>query len=278
MELERTYTDVVYAAKKDVAQQMGYHLIEPVWKQILQYRHQWMIQFDDVEVCLCPGIIRKMMTLNECLFQIHEVDTEVFESLIQTESGKWMMHHLLKTEGSFEARVHQLCLLYQQDEFIILHVHQQCPYALIFVLWCFKNYGHSEFGVLLLMLKLKCNGMVVLLSLMKAADLDIEKQQDMTYAFDVCLRNWISKAQQILLSYSYKTKDENLNYLYPQLKKYQIQFYLDHHVPGHYYTIEQFIRYSDVCYETGRCAMEQLVSLGFYTKMKQGKKFVYTAR
>ena len=102
--------------------------------------------------------------------------------------------------------------------------------------------------------------------------------QDMTYAFDTHLKNWISKGQQILCLYSYKTNDEDLNYLYPQLKNHQIQFYLDHHTPGHYYTIEQFVRYSDVCYETGRTAMEQLVSLGFYAKMKQGKKFVYTAR
>ncbi len=278
MELERTYTDVVYATKKEVVQQIGYHLIEPVWKQILQYRHQWTIQFHDVEVCLCPGILKKMMTLNECLFQLHEVHSEGLESLIQTETGKWMMHHFLKTEGLFEARLHQLCLLYQCDESNIVNIHQQCPYALIFVLWCFMCFGQSEFGILLVLLKLKCAGMSALLGLMDATDFNVEKQQDMTYVLDASLKKWISKAQKILLSCSYKTKDEDLSCLYPQLKKYQIKFYQDHHVPGHYYTIEQFIRYCDVCYETGRTAMEELVSLGFYAKMKQGKKFLYTAR
>ena len=278
MELERTYTDVVYAAKRDVAIQMGYHLIEPVWKQILQYRQQWMVQIDDVEVCLCPGILKKMMTLDECLFQLHDTSVDELENLIETESGKWMMHHLLKTEGTFETRLHQLCLLYQSDESKIIKVNQQCPYVLVFVLWCFITYGQSEFGILLILLRLKCAGMSTLLSVVDSSDFIAEKQQDMTYVLDTCLKKWISKAQKNLFSCSYKPYDEDLSYMYPQLKKYQIEFYLDHHTPGYYYTIEQFIRHCGVCYETGRTAMEQLVSLGFYAKMKQGKKFVYTAR
>ena len=74
MELERTYTDVVYATKKDVAIQMGYHLIEPVWKQILQYRQQWMVQIDDVEVCLCPGILKKIIQLKGLLYSVNPDD------------------------------------------------------------------------------------------------------------------------------------------------------------------------------------------------------------
>ena len=277
MELEKLYTDVSYASKKEVADKMGVHLIEPVWKQIVQYRHQWMVQLNDVEICLCPGIMKMMMTLNELLFQINEVELDALYPVVLTETGKWMMHHFLKTEGSFEARLHQLCLLYHQDEQSILEVHQRCSYALLFVLWCFLSYGQSEFGVLLVILKLKCTGMSVLLSLLEVSDFSVHKQQDMTYCFDACLKRWVTKAQKSVLSYSYEKHDEHLVYLYPQLKKHQIQFYLEHHAPGHYYTIEQFIEYSDVCYETGRTALEQLVALGFYTKLKQGKKFVYTA-
>ena len=278
MQLESTYTDIVYATKKEVAQQMGYHLIEPVWKQILQYRQQWMVQIDDVEVCLCPGILKQMMTLGESLFQLHQVHAEKLEPLIMSETGKWLMHHFLKTEGQFEARLHQLCLLYQQDERRISDVHQHCPYVLIFILWCFLNYGQSEFGVVLVILKLKCAGMSALIHLLEVSDFSVYKQQDMTYALAERLKCWISKAQQTLVFSCDDKKDEDLMYLYPQLKKHQIQFYLEHHAPGHYYTIEQFIEYSDVCYETGRTAMEQFVHLGLYQKMKQGKKFVYTAR
>ena len=276
MELEREYTDVVYASKKEVAVKMGYHLIEPVWSQILKYRNQYMIQIDDVEICLCPGILNKMIQLNELMFQIQSVRIDHLDVLVHSEKGKWMLHHLLKTEGSFESRLHQLCLLYQMDENLILR-HHSIPYALIFVLWAIMMHGDSEFGVLLLVLKLKCCGMCVLLHLLESSDFHVLKQQDMTYVLDSLLRRWIAKGQQCALSIQFEDRSDII-YLYPQLKKHQIDFYQNHHTPGYYYTIEQFVQYCDVCYETGRSSLDQLVSLGFYEKMKQGKKFVYTAR
>ena len=268
---------IIYPSKKEVAQKMGYHLIEPIWKQILMYRSNWMEQVDDVEVCLCPGILKKMLQLNEFLFQMNYVELNPFETRVESETGKWMMSLILKTEGVFESRLHQLCLLYQMNENELYKVHQKCSSALIFVLWSLMKYGGSEFGCLLVLLKLKTSGMTSLLNLMEASDLSVDWNDDMTYILDHLLNCWIKRGQKRILMNNH---DElcDLMYQYPQLKKHQIEFYLNHHTPGYYYTIEQFIQYCDVCYETGRSALQQLVSLGFYQKIKQGKKFVYTAR
>ena len=166
MELQKQYTDVVYATKKRVSEQMGSHLIEPVWKQIELYRSQYMISFGDVELCLCPGILKKIIQLKGLLYSVN-LDGFSLEELIESENGKWLLHHFLNTDSSFEQRLAQLCLLYHENEAYILHVHQQCPSILSFVLWCMHNYGCCEFGILLLVLKCTTSKIYGLLALIE---------------------------------------------------------------------------------------------------------------
>lgn len=69
---------------------------------------------------------------------------------------------------------------------------------------------------------------------------------------------------------------EELLALYPTCNEKQMNFYLQCASKNHYYTISQYQKMNHVSYETARKAMEHLVELGFYRKLKVGKKFVFT--
>lgn len=69
---------------------------------------------------------------------------------------------------------------------------------------------------------------------------------------------------------------EELLALYPTCNKKQIYFYTKCAKKNHYYTISQYMEMNHVSYETARKAMEHLVKLNFYRKIKIGKKFVFT--
>lgn len=63
---------------------------------------------------------------------------------------------------------------------------------------------------------------------------------------------------------------------YPTCSKKQMLFYKKCAKKNHYYTIAQYMEMNNVSYETARKAMEHLVELKFYRKIKVGKKFVFT--
>ena len=105
----------------------------------------------------------------------------------------------------------------------------------------------------------------------------MQAERDGTYALQKMITLLESRIQKLPMDSEAIPLDlTSLRYQYPQLRDYQIRFYLEHSVKGYFYTLEQFVAFSGVCYETARCAMEQLVSLHFYDKLKQGRKFVYT--
>ncbi|NCC55397.1 MAG: hypothetical protein EOM11_07955 [Erysipelotrichia bacterium] len=69
---------------------------------------------------------------------------------------------------------------------------------------------------------------------------------------------------------------EELLSLYPTCNVKQMTFYLQCSQKNHFYTIAQYMKMHQVSYETARKAMEQLVELKFYHKIKIGKKYVFT--
>lgn len=69
---------------------------------------------------------------------------------------------------------------------------------------------------------------------------------------------------------------EELLTQYPTCSKKQMLFYTKCAKKNHYYTIAQYMEMNNVSYETARKAMEHLVKLKFYRKIKVGKKFVFT--
>ena len=278
MNLEKEYTDVRYLSKQEVADEVGRHLVDPVWQQICAYRKEFAVSVCDVEFCLCPGILWKLLQFQEMLLSNRKMEYD--SSLLCTYDYAWLFHHYLKSKGDIHKRVHDLCILFQSSEEIqIISVINLSVPAVCKVIWVLIHFQHTDFQILLCALICHDAGMDFLIQLLKHEDFMATCQKDATYVLASCLDEWM---KQIYLD-ELKEKEcpvdyDTLLHLYPQLKKYQIQFYLDHHEPGFYYTIEQFIAYSDVCYETGRCALKQMVDLGFYQMLKQGKKFLYTVR
>ena len=85
---------------------------------------------------------------------------------------------------------------------------------------------------------------------------------------------WIK--EQLYKEVEVIVNDQRLIEYYPFLHKEQVSFYLEHREIYCFYTIQQYMKYNNVCYETSRMHLEQLVCLGWYVKKKVGKKFVYS--
>ena len=61
----------------------------------------------------------------------------------------------------------------------------------------------------------------------------------------------------------------------PNLSMREARFYVAHNDDSEAYTIQDFIKYTNSSYETGRNSMDHLVEEGYYIKEKKGKKYVY---
>ena len=281
MNFVKEMTDELYAAKSQVAKEAGLHLVEPLWHQIQQYRSEFMARVGDVDFCLCPGILRLMLKCHELLCLMDAPDSTLIEQSLTQNDSLWLFQKMYKTEGSLNQRVVEICRFYGQGsekEWQELMSEQASVFCLFVCL--IQKAGNTDFTKGMSALMLKHTGMEALLNVLRKEDFEIQVQKDGTYALSDLLRAWIFRLSQMTLKSQEKTSldFDEMMIRYPQLKEYQIQFYLDHHEAGCYYTIEQFAKCCKVCHETGRCALNQLVKLGFYEVQKQGKKFVYTAR
>lgn len=98
----------------------------------------------------------------------------------------------------------------------------------------------------------------------------LDVKEDVVGNFLSWIKRQLSKEVEVIVD------DQRLLEYYPFLHKKQVSFYLEHRESYCYYTIQQYMKYNDVCYETGRMHLEQLVRLGWYVKKKVGKKFVYS--
>jgi hypothetical protein len=82
--------------------------------------------------------------------------------------------------------------------------------------------------------------------------------------------NMLSKREQNLTAQEILRKK-------PELSMKQALFYVNHSESGKSYTINDFKSFNDTSYETSRYSMDNLVKIGYYNKIKIGKKFVYNA-
>lgn len=70
--------------------------------------------------------------------------------------------------------------------------------------------------------------------------------------------------------------EEELLHRFPQFSRQQISFFAAHRDLGCYYSIREYARHAQVCYETARQAMEQFTACRWYYRRKVGKRFLYS--
>ena len=70
--------------------------------------------------------------------------------------------------------------------------------------------------------------------------------------------------------------EEELLHRFPQFSRQQISFFAAHRDLGCYYSIQEYARHAQVCYETARQAMEQFTACRWYYRRKVGKRFLYS--
>ncbi len=85
-------------------------------------------------------------------------------------------------------------------------------------------------------------------------------------------------SKKVVSSYrdDYRYDVETLLLRYPQLRKKQVEYYLKYCDKQSYVTIKHYQQYCQVSYESARKQMDDLLLLGFYTKLKVGKRYVFT--
>lgn len=289
-ELAYRYTEERYCTKHEVSKHLSVSMIDPVWEQIEQYRSPYFVSYsikEPLKFCLCHTILLRILKLHENKQGFFKKEVLTIESLKQLfnnqadEQALWMVYHWHQLHRDFgemlqEAFQHYLGYIDLRWKNFLMDpdILMECKWIMLF-----NQCDNPQLArVLLLALGLHhdCLAWMDILTV----PLPLAAKKEGTYALQVLL----DVLEKQLEASRYQAKSEitlsyqQLVFEYPQLRDYQIRFFLEHNTKGYFYTIEQFIEASGVCYETARCALEQLVSLQFYDKMKQGKKFVYTRR
>jgi len=286
-ELTIRYTEERYCTRKEVSEDLCVSMIDPIWKEINQYRNYYRYTakgIKKVSFCLCAGILKKIVYIQTLLYrrqQIISVSDLVQELFLKDEQEKitWLILHWKNANQSIAEKFEEIYLLFPgvnkrqiMDYFMDERLPVFCRWVALMMLVENRNIA------LVFCVALCAEEMYEIIIQVKDLLLNIHYEEDGTYALQSILDELIHHQIQVHDSINSSFNFDQLVFQYPQLKEYQIHFYVNHHTIGHYYTLNQFSQWCDVCYETARCAMEQLVELNFYTRHKIGKKFVYTPK
>lgn len=289
-------SEMAYYTKKDLAQYLNISMIDQVWKDIEVYRSYFKIHdscMKENEYVVLNGYVsKKMMILMEKMLMLPEKEGQndflinwIRES-IQDEKEIFLCLDFLKEcqmkNLSYSTCREHLKMFFFEEKDCDFYLQRSCP----FMIRLNALLGNEELTPIqkvaltgIIFKQVNCEKFLAYLdpdSFIK----EYSKEEDQTYnllalikSFNQILNKKLIKGEEVALN---KQGLETLIYRYPMLPKAAVSFYAKHNQPGHYYTISQYIEENQVCYETGRQAMEQLVHYRFYQKTKVGKKFVYS--
>lgn len=302
-ETAKKYSEQAYYSKADVEKELDHYLVEPMWHEICQYRSLFQKEFPIHEkktyIVYNRYVVDAIARTQECMirymrnhwneplhdldyFWLREEEVWIFQSFItqmetnQTYIHKHMFLHILeqmdlqkqvsmlsrkKLMDEQENLLHQLFLLSMEQD-------KRCAFILMYpILRCHEALSLGQ-----------------ILKMEEFCDLYDKKSRelDVTGSFlsflahirlklsnDMVLLN--ADAEKNVLQMQYQELIER----YPMLQKEQIRFFIEHRTHHHYYTLQDYMKFHGVCYETARYSMEKLVELHWYQKQKMGKKFVY---
>lgn len=301
-ETARKYSELKYYSKKELSELMDYYVLEPVWKEIETYRSffRYELYFYEKTYYLTqnPLVINKLLHVQEQLYQYalhHQKNTiNIEENFLSENEKEALQRYLLQTKINTllpEKEIYHRCIhLFQLqydcklDVITILSDHN-LPFLIKLFLLIYMTPRKVSY-ILQFPLCIQ-NGCLPCINILPIEECihkieKMEKNSDLTYQF-LCLLDTIQLKLfdiMVLLKSSNQQKlttmhVKDLRERFPMLRKEQIDFYVAHRECNHYYTIQNYMHFCNVCYETARYSLEHLVQEQWYKKQKMGKKFVY---
>ncbi|MEF9967007.1 MAG: hypothetical protein RR766_00740 [Longicatena sp.] len=300
LEMIKKYSEDVYYRKSDLAKELEPNIASVVWEEVKKDRKQYFQEYSFLDYKI--GIVWNRLVTSELLkvqqscyrcLQMHSNFTfYIPKSMKEEDKQKWM---ILVHQQSYtrmytqEWFYHALCIFEIEKKvdntlFAFLLNDEISIFLKIFVT---GGYLRERDSLLINNLLFLYYGLHGIEHIVENVKIDIEsgcisENNDKTYYFlQYLMKIWLIISDIMVSLYRYK-KNDSINYTYeelieryPQLTKEQLYFYHTHHESEHYYTINNYMRACNVCYETARYSLDKLVEECWYQKQKMGKKFVY---
>lgn len=280
LETTKKYSEEAYWDKRKLREELEPYPVDPVWEEIQKYRNIFRVDYplDDGKVYLVWNrfTITKLLECMQVIEQYrpHEVtNVPVPEVLLGLTSAPysgqemrlWLQHATERLDNVLSACM--LELLCNPREPVLVKVFFLTLYS----------YDEDYIRMVLTM-----NGYDKLWDMVKELKVSNQEDKDKTSLFHSFLRELQLKITDRMVSLKNSMKEDVrhasasiLSKCYPNCTTEQIHFYVEHRTLHHYYTIKDYMVYCQVCHETARTALEQLVQMKWYQKQKLGKKFVY---
>ena len=291
----RKYTDEKYLNKIEISNKMSAMLVESTWQQISDYRSTFFYEVKLVQhqkFCLCKGISYKILKMRELISQLNYYDnynlanTELFIAKYNnSEKLRYMLKRWQNSEILLKEMIHELCIEFDyslENNIIEVLLDDNIidEFKWVNIFYSFKD--RFIFAYLIFCALCISKGNAIILSFFDLSYFNTVFGEDGTYALQYFVQHLHRDASKAILKYrsieNSKKDFHQIIFKYPQLRPYQIEFYLNHRTSGYFYTIEMFITNTKVCYETARNSLDMLVQLGFYDKIKTGKKYIYSIK
>lgn len=302
-ETAKKYSETTYYRKIDLEQEMEHYLVEPLWHEISQYRSFFRQEFSllgkKTYLIRNPHVNDLMAQTQERWIQwllAHQEEPHSKVDLFWLKEEEQLRFSSLLVKLRYDKGMNPTQLF--QDCFDLFHLEKEVAYEIR----SFLQDPIQNILLKLFLLCMECNKRVAtllyyptlyihhslpisnlcsvenLIDEMDRAIIDLDVTSNFLSLLSL-LRLKLSDEMVLLnvrdqtssLSMDMKTLFEQ----YPMLQKESIRFYVNHRKLHHYYTLQDYMSFCTVCYETARYSMEKLVELKWYQKQKIGKKFVY---
>lgn len=293
MEIARKYSEQMYLNKLELKRYVDDASIDSIWNAMLVYRKERKYSFIFSErktyLIMTGFLMKEMLNCSDLLIQQVKEKALLYTTFIrfsvETATTLYEISNSLTQSLIENYNLGKICLNLQLDlntVSIILDEKQPFLFRLFILSQCQKC-EQSEYLYFILCYQLNIIHIYTLLDLFSLKDLykKYENENDCTYCFLIFLKQIRLKISQSMLSLkSIDLKEmtlsvDQLKQKYPFFTEQQILFYKCHHHKKHFYTIQNYKEYNNVCYETARIAMDAFVQYGWYVKQKMGKRFIY---
>ncbi|MEF9962446.1 MAG: hypothetical protein RR863_03965 [Erysipelotrichaceae bacterium] len=290
------YSEEHYYSKNELKADFSDSTLSILWDEIEAYRALFIHEIHVFKlayyVTYNPYLYQKIIVLHQNLNELQHRGKEEIVWLSLNETGRKILDHFYVLFNG-NSQMKPLLILHALKEFhlnldqellVILLDEKEDIFLKVFLCILFLDKKEA-----ILVINIICSR-ISFSTILKAMDIDFLYQQlikdkdclDLTYLFLAFLNQThsnLSKMVLILEKQSFYQKilmnREELHHIYPMLHRLQIEFYLSHKQSNRFYDIKDYQESNQVCYETARYSLEQLVDLHFYQKLKVGNKFVY---